>query len=72
MVKDIDKKEYVDFNRQNSRFVVVGHGHPRYNEIIKEQADWLIYSLTGLMHTPRVYLAEKLGKLALQIPRPCP
>jgi len=62
--KDIDGKEYIDFNGQTSGVIVVGHGHPKYIKTIKEQADRLVHSVTGFVNTPRVDLAEKLAKVA--------
>ena len=64
IVKDIDGKEYLDFNGQTSGVIVVGHGNPRYVQTIKDQADRLIHTVTGVVNTPRVDLAEKLAKLA--------
>jgi len=64
VVKDIDGKEYLDFNGQTSGVIVVGHDHPRYIQSIKEQADRLVHTMTGFVNTPRIDLAEKLAKLA--------
>ena len=64
IVKDIDGKEYLDFNGQTSGVMAVGHGNPRYVQTIKDQADKLIHTVTSFVNIPRVELAEKLAKLA--------
>jgi len=64
IVKDIDGKEYIDFNGQTSGVISVGHGNPRYVQAIKENANQLIHTTTSFVNVPRVELAEKLAKLA--------
>ena len=64
IVKDIDGKEYLDFNGQTSGVSVLGHGHPKYVKTIKDQAERLVHTVTSFVNEPRVELAERLAKLA--------
>jgi len=64
IMKDIEGKEYLDFQGQTSGVVVVGQDHPKFVKGLHEQIDKLIHTQTGFVNIPRVLLAEKLAQLA--------
>jgi len=63
-VKDINGREYIDFEGQTSGPIIVGHEHPKYIQALKDQMDKITHTLTSFVNIPRVDLAEKLAKLA--------
>ncbi len=60
---DVDGNRWLDF-ASGIGVTSLGHCHPRVVEAIEEQAHQLIHTSVVAHHTPKIVLAEKLGKLA--------
>lgn len=62
-VYDAEGTEYIDLYGGHA-VISVGHSHPHYVEVLKRQAEKLVFYSNSVQNSLQVKLAEKLGRLS--------
>lgn len=62
IVRDVDSREYLDFN-SGQMCSALGHAHPRIAAAIKESADTFVHASSTLFNTKEIELSRRIGEI---------